>query len=56
VIIVPSVVDAISMQDRERLNSALKRYADFSGNLGEGPRFVPDASAKKPAASPKVKP
>lgn len=50
VIIVPSVVDAVSMQDRERLNSALKRYKEFSGDLDEGPAFVPEARTTKPAA------
>jgi pilus assembly protein CpaC len=42
VIIIPSVVDAVAMQDRQRLDNALKRYADFSGDIDEGPRFVPD--------------
>jgi len=46
VIIVPSVVDAVSMQDRERLNAALKRYSEYSGNMSDGPRFVPEASTK----------
>lgn len=52
VIIVPSVVDAVSMQDRERLNSALKRYTEYSGNLDEGPKFVPEAKTTKPATPP----
>ena len=48
ILIVPSVVDAVSMQDRERLNNALKRYAEYSGNLEDGPKFIPDAKVKKP--------
>jgi len=35
VIIVPSVVDAVSMQDRERVEAALKSYSDFSGDMNE---------------------
>lgn len=53
ILIVPSVVDAVSMQDRERLNSALKRYTEYSGNLGEGPKFVPEAKTTKPAPTAK---
>ncbi|HKY34637.1 MAG TPA: pilus assembly protein N-terminal domain-containing protein [Polyangiaceae bacterium] len=40
VIIVPSVVDAVSMEDRRRLDDALKAYTDYSGNL-EKVDFVP---------------
>lgn len=50
VIIVPSVVDAVSMQARERLQSALKAYTDFSGNMDDVD-LVPAAPARaKPAA------
>lgn len=56
VLIVPSVVDAVSMQDRERLNNALKRYSEYSGNLGEGGKFIPEAKATKTAPTPTVKP
>lgn len=52
VLIVPSVVDAISMQDRERLNDALRRYAEFSGDMSEGTKFLPKATSIKPAARP----
>lgn len=45
VIIVPSVVDAVSMEDRRRLDDALKAYTDYSGNL-EKVDFVP--AAKRP--------
>lgn len=45
VIIVPSVVDAVSMQDRERLSDALKHYREFSGNLDKV-KLVPDAKTK----------
>lgn len=43
VIIVPSVVDSISMQDRERLNKALNRYSEYSGDIEEGGKFLPEA-------------
>jgi pilus assembly protein CpaC len=35
VLIVPSVVDAVSMQDRERVTAALRSYSEFSGDLDE---------------------
>ncbi len=40
VLIVPSVVDSVSMQDRARLTDALRRYTDYTGDLKEG-SFVP---------------
>jgi len=40
VVIVPSVVDAVSMQAKARLDEALKAFADYSGNL-EKVRLVP---------------
>jgi pilus assembly protein CpaC len=51
VLIVPSVVDAVSMQDRERVASALKSYANFSGDLDEVD-YLPPAKAGKPAFLP----
>jgi type II secretory pathway component GspD/PulD (secretin) len=45
VLIVPSVVDSVSMQDRARLTDALRRYTEFSGNIEEG-SFVPPAPTK----------
>ncbi|HVW25516.1 MAG TPA: pilus assembly protein N-terminal domain-containing protein [Polyangiaceae bacterium] len=51
VVIVPSVVDAISMQDRERLNEALRRYSKFSGDMAEVD-FVPAATTSKPRRAP----
>jgi pilus assembly protein CpaC len=45
VVIVPSVVDAVSMQDRERLSDALRRYQEFSGNLDDV-KLVPEARVK----------
>lgn len=51
VVIVPSVVDAISMQDRERLNEALRRYSKFSGDMDEVD-FIPPASTSKPRPAP----
>lgn len=52
VLIVPSVVDAVSMQDRERLKNALKRYTEYSGDMADGERFVPDSKPGKPQATP----
>jgi pilus assembly protein CpaC len=42
VLIVPSVVDAVSMQDRDRIQSALATYTDYSGNIAEVD-FIPPA-------------
>lgn len=50
VLIVPSVVDSVSMQDRARLTDALRRYTEFSGNLEEG-WFVPPAPVKANATA-----
>jgi pilus assembly protein CpaC len=53
VIIVPSVVDAVSMQDRERLARALQRYVEYSGELKDGGAFIPDTKTverKAPSA------
>ena len=50
VIIVPSVVDAVSMQDRERVNAALKSYTDFSGDMDEVD-YIPPANTNKPRAA-----
>lgn len=44
-IIVPSVVDAVSMEDRKRLDDALKQYSDFSGDLDDVD-FVPAAKRR----------
>lgn len=49
VIIVPSVMDSVSMQDRERLNHAMNRYDEYSGDLEEGGKFVPEAGVGKSA-------
>lgn len=49
VLIVPSVVDAVTMQDRERVKQALQSYADFSGDLEQ--RLVPEP----PPAAPKAR-
>jgi pilus assembly protein CpaC len=43
VIIVPSVIDAVSMQARARLTEALRAYADYDGNL-ERADLVPAVS------------
>jgi pilus assembly protein CpaC len=50
ILIVPSVVDAVSMQDRQRLQNALKRYKDYSGDLEEHPGFVPDSKVSPPTS------
>jgi pilus assembly protein CpaC len=49
VLIVPTVVDAVSMQDRARLDDALRRYTEYSGDLDEVD-LVP--AAKSPQRSP----
>jgi pilus assembly protein CpaC len=56
VIIVPSVVDAVAMQDRERLARALRRYVEYSGDLEDGKAFVPEPKTSKPNASSVRKP
>jgi pilus assembly protein CpaC len=50
VIIVPSVVDAVSMQARERLQNALKAYTDYSGDPDDVD-FVPSAPPRTKSAS-----
>jgi pilus assembly protein CpaC len=47
VLIVPSVVDAVSMQDRERVAAALKSYTEFSGDMAD--------TRQIPAAKPNIK-
>jgi len=57
VIIVPSVVDAVSMQDRERVNAALKSYTEFSGDMDEVDYIPPPNTNKKtavPAPAPRA--
>ena len=44
VVIVPSVVDAVSMQNRDRVKEALRHYVDYSGDL-EAVDFIPDAKS-----------
>jgi pilus assembly protein CpaC len=51
VLIVPSVVDAVSMQDRERVTSALKSYTNFAGDLDEVD-YLPPAKTGKPTSLP----
>jgi pilus assembly protein CpaC len=56
VIIVPSVVDAVSMEDKRRLDDALRAYATYKGKL-EKVQFVPPASTSKPkTAAPPAQP
>jgi pilus assembly protein CpaC len=43
VIIVPTVVDAVSMQNRDRVKEALQSYVDYSGNL-DAVQYIPDAN------------
>jgi pilus assembly protein CpaC len=47
VVIVPSVVDSVSMQSRERLEEALGAFTEYSGNIDDV-KLVP--SAPRPAA------
>jgi pilus assembly protein CpaC len=53
VLIVPSVVDAVSMEDRKRLDDALKAYGEFSGDV-DAVELVPAAKARpaRPSAKP----
>ncbi len=53
VLIVPSVVDAVSMQDRNRIESALATYTDYSGNIAEVD-FIPPALTKFSRPNTKV--
>jgi pilus assembly protein CpaC len=48
VVIVPSVVDAISMQDRARLKAALEQYEAYSGDIDDV-SLVPAAPAPAPS-------
>jgi pilus assembly protein CpaC len=54
VLIVPSVVDAVSMQDRNRIESALATYTDYSGNIADV-NFIPPA-VTKPLSTLNTKP
>jgi len=51
VLIVPSVVDAVSMQDRNRIANALATYTDFTGHLDDVDLLPPVSagSASRPA-------
>ena len=55
VLIVPSVVDAVSMQDRVRLSAALRQYTEFSGDLNEID-FIPSATSQDRSAIAPRKP
>jgi pilus assembly protein CpaC len=50
ILIVPSVVDAISMQDRARIKAALEQYAAYSGDIDEV-SLVPAAPLKAAKSS-----
>jgi Flp pilus assembly secretin CpaC len=52
VIIVPSVVDAVSMEDRRRLDDALRQYADYSGDIDDVSFVPPAKTAPRPGAKP----
>ncbi|HVJ17441.1 MAG TPA: pilus assembly protein N-terminal domain-containing protein [Polyangiaceae bacterium] len=45
VLIIPSVVDAVSMENRERLEAALETYKDYTGDIDEV-SFVPPPRMK----------
>jgi pilus assembly protein CpaC len=55
VVIIPSVVDAVSMENRERLEAALASYADYAGDIDEVD-FMPPAKTKASPASPPPSP
>ncbi len=48
VIIVPTVVDAVSMSDRKRIKDALSTYEGYSGDI-EDVKFVPEAKVAAPS-------
>lgn len=47
VIIVPTVVDAVTMQDRRRIKDALTVYQEYTGDIEEVD-FIPDAKQLEP--------
>ena len=53
VLIVPSVVDSVSMQAKARLDEALAAFDEYSGDLGEV-RFVPPRPTP-PAGKPRAR-
>ena len=54
IFIVPSVVDAVSLDARERVQDALKIFRDYDGDLEQTPLRIPDAPPTKPALSETV--
>ena len=48
VVIVPSVVDSVSMQNRERVKEALRQYVEYTGDL-EAVEFIPESPTPRPA-------
>jgi pilus assembly protein CpaC len=50
VVIIPSVVDAVSAENRARLEAALARYADYSGDVDEVD-FLPPARTRTPGGA-----
>lgn len=55
ILIVPSVVDSVSMQDRARLSDALRQYTKYSGDL-DAVDFVPAAKVPPNAGAGGKKP
>ncbi len=51
VVIVPSVVDAVSMEDKQRLDAALQQYSEFSGDI-DAVKFVPEPNAGERRRAP----
>lgn len=51
IVIVPSVVDAVSMLNRERIRESLRHYMNYSGQL-DTVQLVPNAPAPKPRSRP----
>jgi pilus assembly protein CpaC len=54
VIIVPTVVDAVTMQDRKRLSDALSTYKSYKGRIRDVD-FVPDAKLPSESPNPEAK-
>jgi pilus assembly protein CpaC len=51
VVIIPSVVDAVSMENRERLEAALASFAEYSGDIDKVD-FMPPAKTKAKPSGP----
>ena len=50
VVIVPTVVDAVTMQDRKRIKDALSTYQNYKGRIRDVD-FIPEASSAPPQST-----